>query len=287
MTSPEQHFGRDGLRRFGQGSLLGARLPGVSRVLLTDTGVPHGVLPYFRGAAEGDAVSLGAFAARSGQPGPPVEMGSWPRIGVDGLAHVCVRPDGAVQAVVLEDVLDDMFVNTDVSTFIASLQALDVAVPAVLAAGGLAEAAAVFSRLNEELQQVDPAAFAQRESWWPRVLDDLRHTMNFPFSAAFEYEDESGRRQVVTESTGPCQPHPEEIIWSRLSAQGVAPRQVLRVYCQLEPCLMPGHYCAVWMSQLFPRAEFTHSFDYGESADSREQGLRELIVHSARQPGQP
>ena len=52
MSSPYpdqlvQHFGRDGLRRFGRGSTQGARLPEVSRTLLEETGVPRSVAPYF------------------------------------------------------------------------------------------------------------------------------------------------------------------------------------------------------------------------------------------------
>jgi hypothetical protein len=151
------------------------------------------------------------------------------------------------------------------------------------AAESLQVAAAAFRELNAELRAIDPAAFEERESWWPRVLDDVRHTLNFPFSAAFEYLDDDGRKQIVTEVTGPGRPHPEELIWDRLAGQGVEPERVRRVYCELEPCMMPGHYCAVWLQRLFPHAAFSHSFDYGHTADSREEGLKELIVHAAQQ----
>lgn len=288
MSSPYpdplvQHFGRDGLRRFERGSLQGARLPEAARTLLEETGVPLGVTPYFRAPDADDAVALGVVAARANLPRPPAELEDWPRVGGDGLAHLCVRPDGAVQAVVFEDVADDMFVNTDVSTLNASLLALDRALPAIAASSGLAESAGVFRELSAELRRIDAAAFAERESWWPRVLDDVRHTLNFPFSAAFEYLDKAGKKQIVTEATGPGQPHPEERIWRRLSGEGVAPDQVRRVYCELEPCLMPGHYCAVWLQATFPGAEFTHSFDYGDTAESREEGLKALITYAAEQ----
>jgi hypothetical protein len=278
-----QHFGQEGLRRFGPGSLLGARLPAAAQVLLEESGVPWSVSPYFQAPAADEPVALGVAAARGAGPRPHVEMETWPRIGSDGLAHLSVRPDGAVQAVVLEDVADDMFVNTDVSTLNASLLALDRAQPLLGAASGLAEAAAVYGGLNAELRRIDAAAFKEREAWWPRVLDDIRHTLNFPFSAAFEYVDSSGSKQVVTEASGPGLPHPEEIIWRRLSGDGVDPNQVRRVYCELEPCLMPGHYCAVWMQRTFPGAEFTHSFDYGDTAESREEGMKHLITHAAEQ----
>jgi hypothetical protein len=38
------------------------------------------------------------------------------------------------------------------------------------------KSAAAFRELNAELRQIDPAAFEYRDSWWPRVLDDVRHT---------------------------------------------------------------------------------------------------------------
>ncbi|MEV6358151.1 nucleic acid/nucleotide deaminase domain-containing protein [Streptomyces hydrogenans] len=278
-----QHFGHEGLRLFGRVLLSGARLPEASAVFLEGTGVPVDVAPYFRAPLADEPVGLGAFASRAKGQRPHQEMESWPRIGWDGLAHLCVRPDGAVQAVVLSDVVDDMFVNTDVAALSASLLALDRAQPLIAAASGLGEAAAVFRDLSAELRQLDAAAFEDRESWWPRVLDDVRHTLNFPFSAAFEYVDDAGAKQVVTEATGPGLAHPEELVWRRLSGQGVRPEQVRRVYCELEACLMPGHYCAVWMQEMFPRAEFTHSFGYGETAESRESGLKELIMHAAEQ----
>ncbi|RYJ31480.1 hypothetical protein CU044_0490 [Streptomyces sp. L-9-10] len=46
---------------------------------------------------------------------------------------------------------------------------------------------------------------------------------------------------------------------------------------------MPGHYCAVWLHATFPTAEFTHSFDYGDTAESREEGLKALITYAAEQ----
>nr|WP_272923661.1 nucleic acid/nucleotide deaminase domain-containing protein [Streptomyces sp. SID8378] len=114
-------------------------------------------------------------------------------------------------------------------------------------------------------------------------MDDVRHTLNFPFSAAFEYIDTNGAKQVATEATGPGRAHPEELVWARLEGEGITPQQVRRVYCELEPCMLPGHYCAVWMQRTFPHAEFTHSYDFGNDAESREAGLRELIIQTAQQ----
>ncbi|MFG2027398.1 nucleic acid/nucleotide deaminase domain-containing protein [Streptomyces sp. NPDC048825] len=284
------HFGRDGMRRISATGAYGVRLPENSRATLEGVGVPLHVAPYFRASGKEDALALGVFAGHHGLPRPATESERWLRIGTDGLAHLCVRPDGALQAVFLENNEYDgaepgMFVSSDITAFNASLVVLDRRLPVIAVSPGLSVAAAAFRELNAELRQIDAAAFAERESWWPRVLDDVRHSLNFPFSSAFEYVDEAGEKQTVTDATGPGRAHPEELIWQRLSGEGIAPEQVRRVYCELEPCMMPGHYCAVWMQRTFPQAEFTHSFDYGSDAESREAGLKELITHAARQAG--
>ncbi|MEU9605936.1 SUKH-4 family immunity protein [Streptomyces sp. NPDC048057] len=278
------HFGDEGMRRFSEAALAEAVLPREeARAELVATGVPVAVAPYFRAVPRGEPTTLRGCAERSGAPLPPAQMGRWLLLGDDRGAQLCVRPDGAVQAVVLSEVVPDMYVNSSVAALNRCLLALDRALPRIVAADGLERAAAVFAELNEELRALDALAFADRESWWPRVLDDLRHTLNFPFSAAFEFRTASGGTEIVTDTAGPGQPHPEEQLWQRLSTSGVHPQHVTRIYCELEPCLMPGHYCAVWMQELFPHSQFTHSHDYGVTADSREEGLRELIVAAARQ----
>ncbi|MEC4018298.1 nucleic acid/nucleotide deaminase domain-containing protein [Streptomyces sp. H27-D2] len=279
------HFGREGMRRFGVARVFGVRLPESAREALEGAGVPLHVVPYFMASGTTDAPALGVFAGHHGLRRPPAELENWLRIGTDGLAHLCVRPDGVVQAVSLEADAEDMFVSSDIMAFNAAMTALDRTLPAIAASSGLSAAAADFRELSAELRGIDAGAFQERESWWPRVLDDVRHTLNFPFSAAFEYVDRAGQKHTVTETTGPGLLHPEELIWQRLAGEGVAAEQVRRVYCELEPCMMPGHYCAVWMQQMFPTAEFTHSFDYGTDADSRERGLKELITHAAEQAG--
>lgn len=278
------HFGPEGMRRYRLSGTHGIRVPDSARQYLELSGVPLNVSPYFLASAPTAGAALGVFAGHQGLTRPSAEMADWLRIGADGLAHLCVRPDGAVQAVFLSD--EDghnMLVSSSVSRFASSLAALDRKLPVIAASTGLSVAAAAFRELNAELRNIDGSAFQERESWWPRVLDDVRHTLNFPFSSAFEYIDNSGTKQIATEATGPGRAHPEELLWQRLQEQGVEPDQVRRVYCELEPCMMPGHYCAVWLHQTFARAEFTHSFDYGTGAESREEGLKQLITYAARQ----
>ncbi|CAL2073935.1 MULTISPECIES: SUKH-4 family immunity protein [Streptomyces] len=278
------HFGTDGMRRFAVPGSYGLLLPDTAREALADIGVPLHVAPYFTAASDTDGLTLGLVGGHQGLS-VPAGQERWLRIGTDPLAHLCVRPDGAVQAVFLGVDEDDLFVSSDAAAFTASLAALDRRLPVIAASTSLPLAAAAFRELNAELRQIDPTAFEDRESWWPRVLDDVRHTLNFPFSSAFEYVDASGAEQIVTDATGPGRPHPEELLWQRLHAEGIAPEQVRRVYCELEPCMMPGHYCALWLQATFPHAEFTHSFDYGTTAESREEGLKELITYAAQQAG--
>ncbi|CAL9282687.1 nucleic acid/nucleotide deaminase domain-containing protein [Streptomyces sp. SudanB25_2051] len=278
------HFGPQGMRRFHIPQGHGIPCPESARETLQSVGVPLHVAPYFTAASPTDSLKIGVYAAHHHLPQPPVGQSNLLRLGTDGLAHLCVRPDGSVQAVFLGDWGEaDMLVSSNVSAFATSLAALDRTLPVIAASTSLPDAAAAFRELNAELRQIDPAAFEDRESWWPRVLDDVRHTLNFPFSAAFEYLDAAGDKQIVTDATGPGRAHPEEVLWHRLEEQGVTPEQVRRVYCELQPCMMPGHYCAAWLQRIFPHAEFTHSFDYGSAAESREQGLKDLITHAAEQ----
>lgn len=261
-------------------SSLGSSVDERARDVLEDVGVPVVVAPYFVAAGESDGVTLGLYG---GHHGLRCDEGwaRWVRLGSDGLAHLAVREDGVVQAVFLDRTWPGMFVNTDVSVFGECLAALDRRLSVIAASTDLAVGAAAFRELNAELRARDPRAFDERESWWPRVLDDVRHTLNIGFSAAIEYVDASGDKHIVTDATGPGKLHPEELIWRQLTDAGVDSQQVTRVYGELEACMMPGHYCAAWMARAFPQAQFTHSFDYGDTAESREAGLKELILYTA------
>jgi nucleic acid/nucleotide deaminase of polymorphic system toxin len=138
-----------------------------------------------------------------------------------------------------------------------------------------AVAASAFETLRERLQACDPSAFGDREDWWPQVLDDIRDTAGAENYAAFEYVDAEHGKRIVTQA-GAIAAHPEERLWDRLQAAGVGPEQVLRIHTDLQPCFMPGHYCSMWLAEAFPHVEMTHTFPYGESADSREEGIRLL-----------
>ncbi|MFB6889507.1 nucleic acid/nucleotide deaminase domain-containing protein [Kitasatospora sp. NPDC056327] len=265
------HFGARGLRA----------LPVAPAGPLRHPGLPLQVGPYFRAAEESDPPSVGECAAGLDAGPAAAQL----RIGTDGGAELYFAPDRSVRAVLPGGRPLDLPVAPDVAAFAGGLLLLDRLLP-VVAAGDRPDAAlAAYRELRQGLLALDAAAFDDREGWWPRVLDDLRRPLNLDSSAAFEVVDDRGERRIVTEVSGPGLLHPEESLWHRLRAEGVGAGQVVRVYCELEPCLMPGHYCARWMAREFPQAEFTHGFDYGETAESRENGIRALMISLAGRRG--
>ncbi|WP_328955545.1 nucleic acid/nucleotide deaminase domain-containing protein [Kitasatospora purpeofusca] len=267
------HFGPRGLRA----------LPIAPAGPLRHPGLPLQVGPYFRAAEEHDPLSVGECAAAVGADAGPVAAQL--RIGTDGGAELYFAPDRSVRAVLLGAEPLDLPVSGSVAAFAAGLLLLDRLLPAVAGVDRPDLALAAYRELRQGLLAADPTAFDDREGWWPRVLDDLRRPLNIDSSAAFEVVDEHGAKRIETEVGGPGLLHPEEALWHRLRAEGVEAEQVVRVYCELEPCMMPGHYCARWLAREFPQAEFTHSFDYGDTAESRESGIKALMISVAERRG--
>ena len=70
--------------------------------------------------------------------------------------------------------------------------------------------------------------------------------------------------------------HAERIIARELEAAGVDPSQVRRIYSELEPCSVPGGYCAAFIDRTYPNAVVTHSFEYGATKASRSAGVDAL-----------
>ncbi|MFI0366515.1 nucleic acid/nucleotide deaminase domain-containing protein [Actinomadura sp. 1N219] len=209
------------------------------------------------------------------------DAAGWCRIGTDQGAEICVTGAGDVRAVFVTAAATPMIVNGSVPAFIGSLLALDRYLP-LLASPGDRNPAEIFRELRQSLLKIDEPALADDEAWWPRVLEQIRHALSFPFAAAIEYEEAGGDKHIETEQARVGLPHPERLLWDRLDARGIAPAQVTRVYTELEPCFLPGNYCQLRLSR-FRNAEFTYSFDYGGTADERERGLLELMQQAAQE----
>jgi hypothetical protein len=274
------HFGPEGLRRFDPSELTGLDLPQAAGEALIGTALPVQVGPYFFATA-GEPLALGEYAATIGFPDEDATSARWCRLGSDNGAEICVDPSGGVQAVFAVADAPAMLVNSTVAAFSASLLTLDQYLT-VLASPGDQRPAEVFRGLRGRLLEIDGAALQDDEAWWPKVLEQIRHALSFPFSAAMGYADARGDKHIVTAQAKVGLPHPERVLWHELSGGGVRPEQVTRVYTELEPCFLPGNYCAMWLTQ-FKNADFTHSFDYGDTARNREDGFVALMRHAAGQ----
>ncbi|MFF3495252.1 nucleic acid/nucleotide deaminase domain-containing protein [Streptomyces sp. NPDC002795] len=243
--------------------------------------LPLRVGPYFATQAE-EPVLLGDYAASVGREVVRDECRTWARLGTDQGFELCVDAQGAVRAVLLDWEEELRYVSSSPGAFAAALSALDQALRFILATDEPQRAGQAFAQLEEGLRGIDAQAFAGRENWWPLVLDDIRDTANAEWFTAFEVLNGQDEKQIVTASGG-IGVHPEEKLWEQLHAAGFEAEQVLRIHTELQPCFTPGHYCSIWLGQVFPDAQMTHNFPYGESADSRAEGIRQLREAATQQ----
>ncbi|WP_326621055.1 SUKH-4 family immunity protein [Streptomyces decoyicus] len=270
------------LREFGPKAAGDPLTTPPSILRLAQVAVPWQVGPYFRTSAD-DPTLLGQYAESTGHDVALEEHRQLARLGTDQGYEICVDPQGTVQAVLLDYNEPTRFVNSSPERFAQSLLELDQMLRVVLGADQPQAAADAFAKADSRLRTLDPSAFTDAENWWPLVLDDIRDTSAADWYAAFEYIGADGQKQIMTRA-GSIGLHPEERLWSALQGAGVEPSQVLKIHTELEACFMPGHYCSLWMEQTFPDAELTHNFPYGETAESRAQGIGLLREATAQAP---
>jgi hypothetical protein len=274
-------FGDSGLRRYTNVDMRGVLVSENAVRAVRELGVPVGVAPYFSAAGLRDPGALGEYALRTGPAVATLREGWW-RLGSDNGSEICVTDAGGVSSVLIGIEESDRPVNATVTAFIASLLALDEYLPLLTEPDDLDDTA-VYRELRQRLAELDDTALADPETWWSRVLEDLRHEMSFAFSAAVRYFDDAGEERIASGSASVGGPHPEEVLQRRLHADGIPGSRVVEVYTELQPCVMPGHYCAMRMPIEFPQAKFTHGFDYGDTAEQRQAGIVALIRHAASQ----
>ncbi|GGZ39325.1 nucleic acid/nucleotide deaminase domain-containing protein [Streptomyces poonensis] len=276
-------MGDDGIRHFGRTAANASSDTPESVRRLARIAVPLEVGPYFA-TADADSVRLEEFAHAVGRTVVQDDCRDWARLGSDRGFEICADHQGVVRAVLLDWNEALRFVNATPEAFAQSLTALDHALGVILGTDRPQEASAAYAELEQRLRAIDPQAFDGRENWWPLVLDDIRDTASAEWFTAFEIVNDRGEKQIVTQAGG-IGIHPEERLWARLRAAGLEPEQVLRIHTELEACFMPGHYCSMWLGQVFPEAQLTHNFPYGETAESRAEGIRQLR-EAAEQPPQ-
>ena len=109
-----------------------------------------------------------------------------------------------------------------------------------------------------------------------RINENFKNARNV---AVFEYKDNNGSlRAIVTTSKGFTEGggHAERIAGRALETMNVPPSRVTQIYSELEPCNNRGGYCAKYISETFPQASVSWSFDYAEPA-TRAQGKAEWL----------
>jgi SUKH-4 immunity protein/Xanthomonas XOO_2897-like deaminase len=116
------------------------------------------------------------------------------------------------------------------------------------------------------------AAIAARQE---EGIVSLRNTSVFEYNTDEGLQTESG---FSVRGEG----HAEQLVWQQLEAKGVQPSDVTQIYSELQPCSLPGSQCAGWIASTFPQANVTWSFEYGETAASRQVGMSQLARELAR-----
>ncbi|MFF5255785.1 SUKH-4 family immunity protein [Streptomyces leeuwenhoekii] len=99
------------------------------------------------------------------------------------------------------------------------------------------------------------------------------------YQAVLRYRAQDGSEQQLIRRSAPGMPHPEWQIFHELRAMNVPPDQVLELHTELEPCELPGAYCARMIREQWPQARLASIAPYGTDHASRQQGMRQLLAH--------
>ncbi|MEU6096449.1 SUKH-4 family immunity protein [Streptomyces sp. NPDC047079] len=104
-------------------------------------------------------------------------------------------------------------------------------------------------------------------------------TVGAGYQAVLRYRAQDGSEQQLIRRSAPGTPHPEWQIFHELRAMNVPPDQVLELHTELESCELPGAYCARMIRENWPQARIASIAPYGTDHASRQQGMRQLLVH--------
>ncbi|WP_034267854.1 nucleic acid/nucleotide deaminase domain-containing protein [Actinospica robiniae] len=264
-------FGAAGLRTFDAGRLDGLTVSASAAELLSVTGLPARVGTYFTAAGPGGPLRI---VAEDGQP-------AWLLLGGDQGASLAADLDGAVHALLRPSWGRSRPVNRSIEQLAASLAMLDRYLPLLAAAAQSEQIGPLWNKLRSALAYIDPDAQADPECWWALVLEDIRHVVSFPFSAAAKFVRDGQEPQVLTASAVLGLPHPELQLARRLAELGVDRSSVTELYTELQACRMPGHYCGLRAAVAFPRAQYTYAFPYGEDAQERQESVNAAALAAA------
>ncbi|MEE1929440.1 SUKH-4 family immunity protein [Streptomyces sp. TRM 70351] len=99
------------------------------------------------------------------------------------------------------------------------------------------------------------------------------------YMAVLRYRAPDGSEQQLIRRSAPGLPHPEWQVLYELRALGVPPQQVIELHTELEPCDLPGGYCARMIRETWPQVRVSHTAAYGSDHGSRQRGMHHLLVH--------
>jgi hypothetical protein len=99
------------------------------------------------------------------------------------------------------------------------------------------------------------------------------------YMAVLRYRGQDGSEQQLIRRSAPGTPHPEWQILHELRSLGVRPEQVLELHTELEPCDLPGGYCARMIRESWPQVRISHTAPYGRDHAGRRQGVQHLLAH--------
>jgi hypothetical protein len=148
-------FGEDNVVRFHRDDVAALPIPSGAKEVLTDVGLPRD--SEFFAAAE----TLGMTPR------------GYVRIGTDYGTDICVDPGGRVHSIDEAGEYPDRFVNSNLSMCLRFL-AVVTAERALFAGRPDEELDEVVEVLADTLLELDKEAFADPESWWSVIFEQMR-----------------------------------------------------------------------------------------------------------------
>ena len=98
--------------------------------------------------------------------------------------------------------------------------------------------------------------------------------------AVYEFQYPDGRKGTIAIDSERHSKHAGDRILGHserraseiLRSYGIPDSAVTRIHSELQPCSLPGAYCAKMISERFPQAKVTYTWEYGDTRDSRQRG---------------
>lgn len=100
--------------------------------------------------------------------------------------------------------------------------------------------------------------------------------------AAVQYTTTAKNKEIHVEASRRGVGHAERLLGKFLEDEKIDRARITQFYSELQPCNLPGAYCASFLAKQYPGASVTWSFPYGDSRESRREGVAALAKAVAR-----